>query len=293
LLVVGVATACSSSAPADALQQACASYVAAVRTAEYQCYGVPPEGNETVLWQRQTEACVLNAQAPGSTLGAAFWQSVATVIDASLPQCAGYEYSDTPGTLAVGEPCLLGTQCSTLWCSGTGVVTSAGTIANDAAACGTCAERITVGATCNVATDACVHGASCFDGACRALGQQGVACAQRSDCSFPLVCTSQGTCGPVEWLGDPCETAADCANDMACDPSTSLCVADTFNLPGQACDGVAERCELGLCDTSTGLCPPVVQDGAACDPTDPTTLCNPYATCFRNTCQIINPKSCQ
>lgn len=72
-----------------------------------------------------------------------------------------------------------------------------------------------------------------------------------------------------------------------------VCVADTFNLPGQACDGVAQRCELGFCDTSTGLCPPVLQDGAACDPTNPSTLCNPYATCFRGTCQIVDPKSCQ
>ena len=292
LLLGGVAN-CSSPAPTQSLQQACANYVSAVRSAEYQCYGVAPESNKAVLWQRQAAACVLDGRAPGSTLGADFWQGVATIIGAATPQCSYYEYSDSPGTLGVGDPCFLGVQCSTLWCQGTTVSTSTGAVANDAAVCGTCAARLDFGASCDAATDVCVRGASCFGSHCRTLGQNGDPCTRTSDCSFPTVCTSQGTCGAAAWQGAPCTTAADCGTDQACDHGTSTCVPDTFNLPGQTCDGVVVYCERGACDTSTGLCPAVLPDGAACDPTDPSTQCDTYATCFEGTCQIVDPTLCR
>jgi hypothetical protein len=294
-LFAGAMAACASSFGNDssggALQQACASYTAAFRDREYTCHGVKPEGNESTLWQRETEACVLNAQAPGETRDAAFWQAAATIIAAATAtSCAGYDFAEPYGTLGVGAPCFLGSQCASDWCRGEGVTTTTGTLASDANVCGTCASRLPLGETCDSATDVCVSGASCFDGACRALGLMGDACAESSDCIFPFQCTSAGTCATAVGIGGACSGSSDCGADLSC--ANGSCVSNTYMLPGQACDGIAIRCERGPCDTSTGSCPAVVADGAACDPTDPTTLCDTYATCFNGTCRIVNPSAC-
>jgi hypothetical protein len=60
--------------------------------------------------------------------------------------------------------------------------------------------------------------------------------------------------------------------------------------------GNTRRCEAGLCDMApgaqSGVCPTVLADGTPCDPSDPSKVCDNYAACFRGTCQIVNPATC-
>jgi len=249
------------------LQQACADYTQIFRSRESVCYDVAPEPDESVLKSRQIEACALSSGASGSQVGASYWESCAA---AANNGCAGYECAPYPaGTRQAGEPCLVAQQCASLFCRGVGVPG-------------------------DVAIDICEVGFSCFDGACRKQGIQGEPCNVWNDCALPAwVCKSSGVCDSVTSDGQPCVTQSDCTTDTGCGAGTHVCTPVMFGQPGTPCDGNVFRCEAGQCDPTSGVCPKVASDGAACDPSDLSVVCDDYASCFRGQCQIPDPNTCE
>jgi hypothetical protein len=288
--VVGLLFAgCSS--PAPSLQDACANFASITRTRQATCYGVAPVPDQSTLISREIQSCVLNSDAPGSQVDASYWEGCAAAADNG---CAAFQCATYPlGTRMAGEPCLVSTQCASLWCKGVGVIGAGGSVLGNAVQCGTCASRLAEGESCDVANDACEVGLSCFGGACRVKGQQGAPCAARSDCALPWVCKSNGICNSITPDGQPCITSSDCTTDTACDVTTKLCTPKQFAQPGAMCDGEVHDCEAGECDKATGACPTILPDGAACDPSDASTVCGDYARCFEGKCQIPDPATCR
>jgi hypothetical protein len=301
---VCILTACSGSvAPSPSpgaaqdvtLETACSDYAKIFRMREVSCYHVAPESNESTLIARQVQSCVLLSAAPGSTVAASYWESCAANAN---NDCGAYQCGTYPaGAGQLGDPCLDSTQCADLWCRGTQVVDASGAVSRTAVQCGACANRLSAGAPCNVATDDCAVGLSCFDGSCRATGQRGAACASASDCAPPLTCKSLGSCDDVAFTGQSCFVDSDCTTDQACDTSSYICTPFQFGQAGAACDGHVRRCEAGGCNiaasASTGTCPTVLGDASPCDPGDRSTVCDNYASCFDGTCQIVDPSSCK
>jgi hypothetical protein len=157
-----VAAACNSSAGPPTMEQACNTYVLADRQRETICYGVVPETNRAAIEARQLQACVLESDAPGSTVTPSFWYGCATLAN---DYCQAYSCLFPPGNRENGQPCLDGDQCASLWCKGTGIVGPSGAVLDDAAQCGSCAARLPLGAHCDVATDVCESGLSCLGAA--------------------------------------------------------------------------------------------------------------------------------
>jgi hypothetical protein len=279
---------CSS---APSLEQACGDYASLFRQRQTVCHGVTPDPNKETLISRETQSCVLSSGAPGSQVGVSYWEQCAALVSNF---CAGYMCATyPPGTRQMGEPCLAGPQCASLRCKGTVVVGTGGTALPNGIRCGTCAPRLTDGSPCDVATDVCDVGLSCFGGVCRQQGLAGAPCAVWADCAFPVVCKSNGFCGRVNVDGTPCGSGSDCGNDTGCDVATKLCTPAEYGAPGVACDAEVHRCRAGTCNTTTGVCPTVLSDGSACDPSDPSKVCDDYARCFGGTCRIPDPATCK
>jgi hypothetical protein len=274
------------------LEQACNDHAKVHRARQIQCYGVAPAADESELISREAEACVLSSGAAGSQVGASYWEDCAR---AANNDCGGYKCAAyPPGTRQAGEPCLASVQCASLFCKGTTVQGPSGSPLPDAIQCGTCAARLPEAAACDAATDACEVGLSCFEGVCRKQGGKGAACHVWNDCALPTwICKSDGTCGSVTPDGQPCATGSDCTTDTGCDVVTKRCTPAKYHRPGEHCDGEVNRCEAGPCDKTSGVCPKIAADGAACDPKDPSIVCAVYARCFDGTCQIPDPDTCK
>lgn len=280
---------CSSSGNIS-LQQACSDLVQITRRNQAVCVGISPEPDESALIARGIEACVRVSGASGSQVDASYLEQCAMTANSG---CRSYRCAPFPsGTRQVGDPCLTGQQCASLFCSGLRVKGPDGTFLN-AIQCGTCAGRLAEGASCDAATDACEDGFSCFGGACRRQGRPGGACVVSYDCAFPWICKSTGVCDSLTANGAPCSSDEECGTSVACDPVTKRCTPVTFGQPGDACDAHVHHCETGRCDMTTGRCSTILTDGAACDPADPSVDCDHDAYCFRGTCQIPDPNTCR
>ncbi len=282
-----VATASCQTQPT--LEEACMTYAEVFRADEQTCGHVAPEPDETALIARQAQLCVATYGAPGSRVGANYWEDCANVADT----CQGYKCPTfAPGTRTAGAPCLASVQCASLDCVGIGVVGADGQALAGAVQCGTCQTRLSAGAACSAATPACAIGLSCFEGACRETGLQGSPCVVGADCTYPFVCRSGGVCGAVSANGQTCMSSAECASFSGCDPSTKVCVPRRFGQAGATCDDVVTACESGPCDKTTGTCPTVLATGAACDPTNPSQTCAAEERCFQGTCRIPDANAC-
>jgi hypothetical protein len=272
------------------LVQACTDYAQIDRLRQQRCYGVAPVDDESEVIDRQVEACVLSSHAAGSQVGASFWEDCAKTANNG---CGGYQCIYSPGVRQAGEPCLMSLQCASLFCKGTAVRGADGAALPDAIQCGTCAARLPKGASCGV-DDACEVGLSCFDGVCRERGGPGAPGHVWADCALPSwICKSDGFCGAVTPDGQPCGSSSDCATSTGCDVATKRCTPAVYQKPGAPCDGEVRRCEAGLCDKASGVCPTVLPDGTPCDPTGRATACDVYARCFDGICQIPDPATCK
>jgi hypothetical protein len=296
LLAAGAAltlAACQSQVVDPSLEQACTDFAQAYRTWEHTCLHVAAEPDEAALVARDAQACALTYGAPGSQVGASYWQDCTWQVTTDTT-CGSYKCPDfAAGTLGIGAPCLAGVQCASLFCGGTNVVGTGGKALAGTVQCGTCQAPLPAGAPCNGITDACEVGLSCFSGSCRVQGAGGDPCVVWADCAFPNVCLSTGTCGSVLPDGAACGNSGDCASKTGCDVTAKICMPVHYGQGGQPCDGHVNRCESGLCDTATGICPTVLTTGAACKPTDPTQTCGVDERCFEGTCQIPDPSTCK
>jgi hypothetical protein len=123
------------------------------------------------------------------------------------------------------------------------------------------------------------------------------ACELTFECKAPLSCINK-QCSEQLGAGGDCATEARaCAPDFVCAKATKKCTAPTFVKPGETCDGDLIQCDLGSCrvtaPATTGTCPGILPDGAACDSADRTKICDAYALCMEGKCTVPDPKSCK
>jgi len=295
LAAAGLA-ACAADPPG--LAEACDHWVRVDRARLVTCSGFVPMADEETLIERETRACALFWGAAGSRVGVAWVDKCVAAEEGTCGDAA--ECNIFPnGTRGPGQPCASFAQCSTLYCGGVLVPDENGKANPRARQCGTCAEQLAEGASCNGVTNACQAGSpglSCFRGACRQRGFQGAACDSWSDCATPWICTSDGVCGLGRRAGETCVSATDCAGTLDCDPTTKTCAQGDHGQPGDACDLEFHRCWIGVCDiapgATTGVCPIILPDGSACDPDDGARVCDAFAYCIEGACKMPEPNSC-
>lgn len=235
------------------------------------------------------------------------------------------------GSVADGAACAESLQCASGSCSGaSGATTACGTCEPaiaDGAACdqgGTCVAgdvctTSASGATCRprpslggvgascTSNDACSapnHCALVFSGGsetgtCASPVAVGGACSEKTDCASGLICTGAATrtCSTPLPLGATCN-GGDCGVGFACD-ATFKCIAIAFVAPGGTCDGDERFCSQGTCPLPdsgtvadpTGICPTILADGAACDPSSTSAQCDTFATCTNGKCTLV-PGAC-
>ncbi|MFO0751492.1 MAG: hypothetical protein U1F43_38365 [Myxococcota bacterium] len=119
---------------------------------------------------------------------------------------------------------------------------------------GACVARRLPGEPCD-ADHACVLGAACSSGTCRAdaIVAVGDACDQTHDCPYKSACVASSRggqrCVETHLLGEPCDDQVGCASGF-CDGGTCAALGPA----GAPCDGYA-ACTSGRCSVDT--CAPI------------------------------------
>lgn len=194
---------------------------------------------------------------------------------------------------ALGDDCVLGTDCQSSHCVGTpdssGSVCSSCSLDVDCSQPGSCAWDDATGYySCEPTTllglgALCTMGAECDSGFCATSGAASICseCAQASDCGLQQECAPSPVgylvCEGTGILGAPCNTDAECVTDSFCNSGVcSECGADANCLGGGTCfDGTStvgfyvctgglgdlcsadSECGTGYCYTggsNTGVC---------------------------------------
>lgn len=193
-----------------------------------------------------------------------------------------------------GAPCSDGNQCTTgdsckagACAPGTPTVCVPSDVCHDAG-------------TCDAATGACSNppkadGSSCDDlNACNGLDLcvSGVCTHEPEEtCGDPpTVCQGPGTCDPATGRchyanldGNPCDDGDACTGRDLCEGGQ--CVSGT----DVVCPAPANRCQVGVCDRSTGCGTANVPDGIQCDDGN---ACTQTDTCQAGVCTGANPVVC-
>jgi hypothetical protein len=265
----------------------------------------PPRRDRFVL------NCVQHLSAPGADSASAAAERCVAAIRAAASTCGTIDTTACivpPGNLARGQTCGTAMQCASNYC-----LESAGATEGDQTfldlddaltSCGTCADRIQLGAPCQVYSEGapCAPGAACRlaadaalvepdggiddTGTCVALpsappppsgagaqGSQDAACNVNYECAS-LFCAPDSTCQPGGLTqGQACTTHGFelCAGNMTCNPVSLTCQPPVFVEAGAACNGFDIFCSTGSCSTDLGgngpppgTCPPVIVDGDPC-----------------------------
>jgi hypothetical protein len=204
-------------------------------------------GDMTTCLERQQQACVNNAAAPGTGTNPAQLEKCASeyaswsctdLFDGNAnppPDCA------PAGTLANGQVCAMAGQCASRFCSGT-----------KNSSCGLCADEPLDGASCT--TSGCAPGQAC-----------------KTESTGAVVCRDRLPVGDTTCTSDTaCQAFSTCVGASADATKAGVCTTTAWAL-GAACGGTGQACEgnLGLaCLGASGAktCQPVayVQARAAC-----------------------------
>ncbi len=192
---------------------------------------------------------------------------------------------------------------------------SDGTTCNDGLFC--TVSDVCTGGACGGSARACAYaGDQCNDGVCDDSSDACVAQpkADGTTCNDTLFCTvndqcTSGTCGGA---ARDCSGAGDQCNSGVCDDTADACVAQpvadgtscndgrfctvsdqcasgTCRGLGRDCSSVADQCNDGVCDDSTGACVPQPKvDGTTCNDGQPCTVSD---QCTSGTCGG-SPKDC-
>jgi hypothetical protein len=154
------------------------------------------------------------------------------------------------------------------------------------------------GVACDNNVTKCNAGLVCDPNAhvCASPGGVGAPCSGPRGCAAGLVCAASRTCQNAAAAGGACQQDADCAKDLACDPTSHLCVTLTWAAAGQPCSA-STRCLVGSCPgsglpTAPSVCPAVIADGQPCTEGDPSKTCDTFASCLGGTCSLV-PNACQ
>ena len=156
------------------------------------------------------------------------------------------------GTVADGDPCVLGTECATAGarCEGSALCQQ-----NDVCCMRKCTPPVAVGGDCS-GGERCASGGHCVNGACTA-GEMSDPCNGDGDCDPGFWCdTAQNSCKPDVADGAPCSGDAQC-------PSPQTCLGN--NLSGGTMGTCGRSDEVN--DSCDGMC-----SGFACYQPDPAQL---------------------
>jgi hypothetical protein len=270
----GLEGACDRVAKANsAFAQRCGETLTAAGASDYDAHQIA----------RASALCVAEYSLPGipdpsSQLNqcASALATAACNTKGELPVCA-----ITPsGTLANGEPCNEGDQCSGGAC--VFVTADAGTDAG-APSCGQCETAIASGQPCDETTPAglCANGGVCaIDGSGNGhcipqntyVAALGASCDQQNDCAPPAYCSfdatgNSGTCVASAKLGEACNSGTGnaptfCEPPLTCS-SDSICVAPAAY--GEKCG--SNSCAAGLYCGSDETCLAITYGppGASCN----------------------------
>ncbi len=221
--------------------------------------------------------------------------------DLSCDKILGSSRSPTPsckpiaGTLAAGATCQDDDQCQSTYCK----------FGTDAA-CGACGTRVAAGEKCTASRD-CEFGLVCGgNGTCVALAGAGASCDTSKPCASGLYCkgagagATTGSCSAYNQAGDAC-TGNDCDQFklLVCSPTSKVCQTAKSATPGSACglqgtDIILCQGPGAMCATATGggtgTCKAGLADGASCDATGTTGLCQAPARCVSSVCTL--PTTC-
>ncbi|MES1187530.1 MAG: hypothetical protein ABUL60_27170 [Myxococcales bacterium] len=211
----------------DSKTEACIAYVLAVCGRQDECSG--STGGDCL---RVSNACPDLVFSAGATRTVATLQACAQAYQklpceqielGTLPDCV------TPGTVALGAPCVFSSQCASLSCGG-------------GSGCGTCVPSSHEG-------ESCANGELCMG----LLVCNGDKCARRSSAPSGLA------------LGQPCSDVAGmyCQSGLRCDAASSKCAEyPTLGMPcadTHSCGG-----GKSYCDIDTLICKAFPGEGMPC-----------------------------
>jgi hypothetical protein len=307
--------ACSSSEDShnSSPGSGCAEYERARAVWNERCGLVtPPEsGLGAMIEEARVEYCVAASTAagvkhdPSKMMACVDWMRTRPCAHTTTQgtRCA---FRDQCGPRGPGEPCYRDRQCTSGLCS------RSYEYYPDPFTCGTCVGPIAAGSPCQFG-ELCADGFVCLDGACQAipgLGEHcystcidGYACDQPTrtcvpqpqegdpcDLSFdqcvPTTNCEDGICVKLAAEGEPCSGLFTCGGYFACE--SGVCVPVRQALPGEPCD-FETPCLVGPCQKT---CAAILDDGAACDPSDYRTTCGPASACYFGTCARLDPTIC-
>jgi len=171
--------------------------------------------------------------------------------------------------------------------------------ADGAATCQSTPPRGDVGASCS--SNECKSELRCDTASvtCQVPAHQDEACLHDSDCERPALRCDASTephkCVARSGENAPCAAGINdgCAEQLACDSKTAKCVKKSLANPGEPCEQGIVICRVGSCSGTTGTCPQVLPDGAACDSANRAQTCDVAATCVQDKCRPSDPAQCK
>jgi hypothetical protein len=251
--------------------------------------------------ERFVKVCAMQLAAPGARAAASAVETCAAGLHAAAPTCAPVDAACVApaGALPSGSACGTGLQCASRFCNaGQGTPQSyvAPTLLDllpqSLGACGVCADKLPIGASCNPGTGPSTTVPPCVDGAycanlgppgpsptgpyvCQGVppgGDVGAACsvavtggaggAEPFPCKSGLTCSSptSGTCQPPSDLGGPCGPLT-CKGQLVCAYASGAAMGTC--VVGK---GLGETCSLD----DTAPCARLL----TCSPTTTPTKCH-------------------
>jgi hypothetical protein len=195
------------------------------------------------------------------------------------------------GTRPNGSACGTNEQCHTGYC------------AQNAAACGVCAEFIAAGGTCGVDDD-CTPGLICSDDLhCVIPGAPGTPCNTNQPCQYGNYCRMGSCVAAQTTAGGMCTDAGSCEilKGNFCNTSVNSCQTIASAQPGSPCGVVNNTvviCAGGDCiyanaADAAGLCAAPVMDGQPCGGQAANSAgCLAPARCINSRCTLPNSKAC-
>jgi hypothetical protein len=278
----------------------CPPYAAAVCARLEACAPLHVQevfGDRPTCERRTALRCTLDASLPGSGLDAATSAACAAalpsascdeLLDGAIPACRW------SGARPDGAGCSAGLQCASGHCP-----------LPDAAACGTCAARVALGAVCTT-NEECAWPLRCsLVGRCAPAEAEGAFCNETRPCREPVfVCRAgDSTCQRRARAGEPCNEDGSappvaCERGLLCRPSASgSCFAIQFARAGERCAALPFGRLMGCGGSGAcveSVCRPPGEEGEPCTlaASGEARGCLPPARCVRGVCALPDPGEC-
>ena len=265
----------SPSSPSPTAAVACGALFDAF-TAYAACGAIAPvQGSEA----RFAQFCEARVGAPGAGSVTAVAAQCAEAIQSAAATCGPLDATACAapaGTLVAGAACGTGLQCASLYCVGPASNTAELATSflylgfTSLTSCGTCVDRVAVGAPCAVSLPQCGAGCDVLPPPC----EDGASCEVTSGAG-QTACVAAPSEGPAQAAGGSCARQP-CANGNRCESGSQVCVPAQD--AGEGCD-TSNDCQLGFVCTENA-CTAGKSAGATCAiANDGTSDCAAGTTC--------------